>query len=100
MSGSGMSSGIFAPAEDFEEFMLSDIGSTFMWDDEEEGEEQAESLDVLEDPLYQVDLQEHLLAFFKQRSAEEMNGIGSRLNHHDQQRLVAVGERLDRKSVV
>ena len=94
MSGSGMSSGIFAPAEDFEEFMLSDIGSTFMWDDEEEGEEQAESLDVLEDPLYQVDLQEHLLAFFKQRSAEEMNGIGSRLNHHDQQRLVAVGKML------
>jgi hypothetical protein len=77
MGGSGMSSGVFAPAEDFEEFMLSDIGSTFMWDDEDdEGDEHAVSLDILEDPLSQVDLQVHMVAFFKKRSAEEIIGIG------------------------
>jgi importin-9 len=88
VGGGGMSSGIFAPAEDFEEFMLSDIGSRLFWEDEDEDD--AETIDILEDPLYPVDLQQDLLMFFKQRTSQEINNIATNLNHDDQQKLLVV----------
>ena len=92
MGSSGIgSSGIFAPADDFEEFMLSDMGGPGFWDDEEM-DEGVETRDVVEDPLYCVDLQEQLVLFFKQRTTEEMNAFGMACGHHDQQRLSNLGK--------
>ena len=91
--GGSMSSGIFAPAEDFEEFMLSDMGGPGFWDDEEE-DDGNETMDIVEDPLYLIDLQKELLNFFKARSIDEMNGLGNALGHEDQQRLVGIGQLL------
>jgi hypothetical protein len=88
-TGMGMSSGIFAPAEDFEEFMLSDIGSSMFWEEEEE---EVATQEIVDDELYMVDLQQRLLLFFKQRTAEEMNNIGIALNNDDSTKLRVVAQ--------
>jgi hypothetical protein len=88
--------GIFAAADDFEEFMLSDIGAGF-WGDEEEddGDDMlGAGIDAKDDPLFAVDLQEELSKWFKSLPAQELASLnGALTNVEDREKLGLVTSR-------
>ena len=54
------SDGIFAAADDFEEFMLSDIGAGFWEEEEDDGDDMlGAGVDAKDDPLYDVNLRKN-----------------------------------------
>ncbi len=88
--------GIFAAADDFEEFMLSDSGAGF-WGEEEEddGDDMlGAGVDAKDDPLYAVDLQEELSKWFKGLPAQELSSLnGALTNAEDREKLGLVTSR-------
>ena len=82
--------GIFAAADDFEEFMLSDIGAGFWGEDEEDdGDDMlGAGVDAKDDPLFSVDLQEELCKWFKGLSSQELASLKEALtNFEDREKL-------------
>ena len=88
--------GIFAAADDFEEFMLSDIGAGF-WGEEEEddGDDMlGAGVDAKDDPLYDVNLQEELGKWFKGLPAQDLVSLkGALTSMEDQEKLALVTSR-------
>ncbi len=87
-SGVHGASKTFAPADDFEEFMLSDIGGSLFWaDDEEDDENLSGHIDAEQDPIFLADLQGELKNFVRTCPSNILNALATQLNAEDRRAM-------------